>query len=189
MRVLLDSPDCRIDAFLGPAHVSVMTGSEIFTEFARHHRTPVVISGFEPVDVMQSILMLLLQFQEKRCAVEVQYTRSVTPHGNRTAQALVSRFFEKRKNFRWRGIGDIPHSAWRIRQEFERCDAEKVFQGQLPQTPIDDHRACRCGHILRGTANPDACALFAKACTPQTPQGSCMVSNEGACNAYYRYKT
>ena len=189
MRVLLDSPDCRIDAFLGPAHVSVMTGAEIFTEFAHRHHTPVVISGFEPVDVMQSVLMLLRQFHQKRRAVEIQYSRSVTPQGNRTAQALVSRFFEKRENFRWRGIGDIPRSAWRIRQEFARHDAEKVFGNQLPQAPIDDHQACRCGQILRGAAKPFECGVFGKACTPKTPLGSCMVSSEGACNAYYRYKT
>ncbi len=187
MRLLLDDKECRINAFLGPSHVSVITGSKIYEEFPEEYKTPVVVSGFEPVDVMQSIYMILRQFLENRCEVENEYGRAVTREGNLSAQKLVERYFERRESFRWRGLGDIKRSALKLREEFSRYDAESVYKDILPDKKIDDHKMCICGDILKGKASPYECKVFAKACTPSTPLGSCMVSSEGACAAYYKY--
>jgi hydrogenase expression/formation protein HypD len=187
MRVLLDDPACQIDAFIGPSHVSVISGSKIYAEFPRDYNKPVVVSGFEPVDVMQSVLMLIEQFAQNRCELEVEYSRSVTYEGNVTAQKLNDIYFEKRDHFRWRGIGDIPKSALQLRPEYARLDAEKVYADILPTQTIDDHKLCICGDILKGLAKPHDCKVFGKACKPSSPLGSCMVSSEGACSAYYKY--
>ncbi len=184
MRALLED-GTKIDAFLGPSHVSVIMGSKIYEEFPRDFGKPVVVSGFEPVDVMESILMLLKQFSQGRCEVEVQYKRAVTREGNVVAQKMMDRYFKQRDTFRWRGIGDIPKSALKLRDEFAKIDAEKLFT--LPNEPIDDHKLCICGDILKGKAKPFECKVFGTACTPQSPLGSCMVSSEGACAAYYKY--
>ncbi len=185
MRALLDGKS-RIDAFLGPSHVSVIMGSKIYEEFPRDFGRPVVVSGFEPVDVMESVLMLLRQFNEGRCEVEVQYKRAVTREGNVNAQKLMDRYFEQR-DFRWRGIGDIEKSALKLKDEFASIDAEAIYEKILPKEPIDDHKLCICGKILKGEAKPYDCKVFGTACTPSSPLGSCMVSSEGACAAYYRY--
>jgi hydrogenase expression/formation protein HypD len=187
MRTLLDNDECQIDAFLGPAHVSVITGSQLFEEFAADYKKPVVISGFEPVDLMQSLLMIAHQINQNRCEVEIQYTRSVTRDGNKKAQALNEVYLERRDSFRWRGIGDIPQSAFKLREEYGHLDAEVIYKEKLPTEKIDDHKACLCGKILMGVAKPHDCKVFGKVCNPTNPLGSCMVSSEGACSAYYKY--
>ena len=188
MRVLLDDPRSKIEAFIGPSHVSVISGSKIYDEFAKEYKKPVVVSGFEPVDVLQSVLMIIDQVLENRCEVEVQYTRSVSYDGNIQAQKLNDTFFEKRDHFRWRGLGDIPKSALKLKEQYSYLDAEVIYKDILPTQQIDDHKLCICGEILKGLANPVECKVFAKACTPSSPLGSCMVSSEGACAAYYKYR-
>lgn len=187
MRVLLDDPTNTIDAFIGPSHVSVISGSKIYDEFATFYKKPVVVSGFEPLDVMQSVLMLLKQIHENRCEVEVEYSRSVSKDGNLLAQKLNDKYFERREHFRWRGIGDIPKSALKLKEEYSYLDAEVKYATILPTTLIDDYKLCICGEILKGKANPKDCKVFGTACTPSSPLGSCMVSSEGACAAYYKY--
>ena len=177
----------KINAFIGPSHVSVITGAKIYAPLPEKYGTPVVVSGFEPVDVLQGILMMVRQKLEGRAELEIEYTRSVTMEGNVKAQQLVETYLQPRGHFRWRGIGDIPLSALELKPEFESLDAEKRFADVLPDKPIDDHKLCICGTILKGLAKPMECKVFGTACTPSTPLGSCMVSSEGACNAYYRY--
>lgn len=184
---LLDSDECQIDALIGPAHVSVITGAKIYAPLVERFHIPVVVSGFEPVDIMEGVLRIVRQKKANEAKLDNEYTRSVSFEGNTKAQALVDRVFEKREHFRWRGLGDIPSSALRLRPEFAALDAETRFAEALPQKPIDDHKACLCGTILRGAAKPTNCKLFKTVCTPQNPYGSCMVSSEGACAAYYRY--
>jgi len=177
----------QINAFIGPSHVSVITGAKIYSPIASRYKTPVVVSGFEPVDVLQGILMIVQQKLQGRAEMEIEYTRSVTIEGNVKAQKLINTYLQPRGHFRWRGIGDIPDSALELRAEFSYLDAEKRFAEILPNEPIDDHKLCICGTILKGLAKPMDCKVFGTACTPNTPLGSCMVSSEGACNAYYRY--
>ncbi len=177
----------QISAFIGPSHVSVITGAKIYEQIPLAYKTPVVVSGFEPVDVMEGILMILRQQVQKKAELEIEYTRSVTMQGNIKAQGLINTFLQPREHFRWRGIGDIEHSALELRPEYAYLDAEKIFAEALPNRAIDDHKLCICGSILKGVAKPMDCEVFGSACTPNTPLGSCMVSSEGACNAYYRY--
>ncbi len=192
MRELIDSRDehidsynNQIDAFLGPSHVSVIAGSKIYEEFPKKYSRPVVVAGFEPVDVMEGVLMIVRQFLKGEPKVEIQYKRSVTREGNKRAWEMIERYFKKRDLFKWRGLGNIPKSAWQLKDEFERFDAEKVYE--LPKEEIEDHKLCICGDILRGMAKPTECQVFGSACTPSKPLGSCMVSSEGACAAYYKY--
>ncbi|RUM43600.1 MAG: hydrogenase formation protein HypD [Hydrogenimonas sp.] len=187
MHALLEDGEAKIGAFIGPSHVSVITGSKIYEPFPEMYGTPVVVSGFEPVDVMHGISMILKQKIEGRAEVEVEYERSVTREGNLVAQKMIDEVMEVRDHFRWRGIGDIPKSGLKLREEYADIDAEKVFAEYLSDTPIDDHKLCICGTILKGLAKPYECQVFGTACTPNTPLGSCMVSSEGACNAYYRF--
>ena len=175
----------EIDGFLGPAHVSVVIGSQPYEFFAEEYRKPVAISGFEPIDVLQSILMLVRQLNEGRAEVENQYIRAVTRDGNVRAKEAVSRVFELRRDFEWRGLGHIPYSALRIKDAFARFDAERRFDE--PYVASQGNKACECPAILRGAKKPTDCRLFGRACTPETPLGSCMVSSEGACAAYYTY--
>jgi len=181
----VDSYNNQIDAFLGPSHVSVIAGSKIYEQFPARYNRPVVVSGFEPVDVMEGVLMMVRQFASERCEVEIQYKRSVSKEGNLKAQELIEKYFEKRELFKWRGLGNIPKSAWKLKDEFGEFDAEKIYE--LPKEEIEDHKLCICGDILRGMAKPTECQVFGTACTPQKPLGSCMVSSEGACAAYYKY--
>jgi len=183
----VDSYNNRIDAFLGPSHVSVITGSKIYEKFPTEYGRPVVVAGFEPVDVMEAILMLVRQFNEGRCELEIEYKRVVTHDGNQKAQALITKYFEKADLFKWRGLGNVPESGYRLKAEFAELDAEKVYAEVLPQEEIEDHKLCICGDILRGMANPPECTIFGTACKPTSPLGSCMVSSEGACAAYYKY--
>ncbi len=188
---ILESPELRapagvpIDGFVGPAHVSAVIGSRPYEGFAREHRKPVVIAGFEPLDVMQAILMLVRQVNEGRHEVENEFTRAVTRDGNAIAQQRMAEVFEVRDAFEWRGLGVVPRSALRIREAFGAWDAERKFG--LAYRAVPDHRACDCGEILRGIKRPVECRLFGTVCTPETPMGSCMVSSEGACAAHYTY--
>lgn len=177
----------RIDAFLGPSHVSVIAGSKIYDEFAKDYGKPVVVSGFEPVDVMQSIYMILRQIIEGRCEVEVEYTRAVTKDGNEKANELINTYFEKAPFFNWRGLGNVANSSWKLKDEFGYLDAQNIYNEILPTNHIDDHKLCLCGEILKGMATPVECKIFGKLCKPTNPIGSCMVSSEGACSAYYKY--
>lgn len=188
---ILESAEVRelgtvpIDGFIGPAHVSIVIGSGPYEHFAEEYRKPVVIAGFEPLDVMQAVLMLVRQVNTGRCEVENEFTRAVTREGNLAAQAAVSRVFELRERFEWRGLGEVPYSALKIRAEFARYDAERRYA--LDYRPVPDHKQCECGAILRGVKRPTDCKLFATICTPENPMGSCMVSSEGACAAHYSY--
>ena len=177
----------QVNAFIGPAHVSVISGAKIYQAAVDNYNTPVVVSGFEPVDVMESILRIVRQKVAGEAKLDNQYSRSVTYNGNLAAQQLVDKYFTVRDSFRWRGLGPIAESALTLRAEYQHRDAERIYAAVLPTAEIDDHKACQCGDILRGLANPKDCKVFGRGCTPQTPLGSCMVSSEGACNAYYRY--
>ena len=183
----IDSYNNRIDAFIGPSHVSVIAGAKIYKPFPKKYGRPVVVSGFEPVDVMEGVLMLVRQFTQKRCELEIQYKRSVTMEGNLNAQRLIDKYFKKRELFKWRGLGNIPHSALMLREEYAELDAERVYADILPKEEIEDHKLCICGDILRGMADPTECQVFGTACKPSNPLGSCMVSSEGACAAYHKY--
>jgi hydrogenase expression/formation protein HypD len=174
-----------LDGFIGPAHVSIIIGSAPYVPFAEAYRKPVVIAGFEPLDVMQAVLMLVRQVNEGRAEVENQFIRAVTPTGNRAAQAVVAEVFEPRDSFEWRGLGEVPKSALKIRPAYAEFDAERRFG--LHYRAVPDHKQCECGAILRGVKTPTDCKLFGTVCTPENPMGSCMVSSEGACAAHFSY--
>jgi hydrogenase expression/formation protein HypD len=188
---ILESPEVRelgtvpIDGFVGPAHVSTIIGSRPYEFFAEEYQKPVVIAGFEPLDVMQAILMLVRQVNDGRCEVENEFSRAVNRDGNLKAQAMVAEVFELRRAFEWRGLGEVPYSALAIKEAFAQFDAERHFG--LAHRTVPDHKACECGAILRGLKHPAECKLFGTACTPENPLGSCMVSSEGACAAHYTY--
>ena len=175
----------RLDGFVGPAHVSTVIGTAPYEAVSAEFHKPVVVAGFEPLDVMQSILLLVRQVNEGRAEVENQYIRAVTPAGNQRAQAVMAEVFELRDRFEWRGLGWVPLSALRLRAEYARFDAEVRFGMETPSA--SDNPACECGAILRGVKRPAECRLFGTACTPETPMGSCMVSSEGACAAHWTY--
>ena len=185
MHCILASSEVHLDGFVGPAHVSTVIGSQPYEVFAEQHGKPVVIAGFEPLDVMQAILMLIRQVNDGRSEVENEFTRAVTREGNRKAQALVDAIFELRPSFEWRGLGTIEKSALAIRHAYADFDAEQRFH--LEYRVVPDHKGCECGEILRGVKEPRACKLFGNVCTPENPVGSCMVSSEGACAAHYTY--
>jgi hydrogenase expression/formation protein HypD len=188
---ILESPEVRqygtvpIDGFIGPAHVSIVIGSQPYEHFSQEYGKPVVIAGFEPLDVMQAIVLLVRQVNAGRAEVENQFTRAVSRQGNLAAQAVVSQVFELRSSFEWRGLGEVPYSALKIRPAFEAFDAEQRYG--LHYRPVPDHKQCECGAILRGVKRPTDCKLFGTVCTPDNPMGSCMVSSEGACAAHYSY--
>ncbi|SBT05365.1 protein required for maturation of hydrogenases [Candidatus Accumulibacter aalborgensis] len=188
---ILESPEVRqwgtvpLDGFVGPAHVSTIIGTRPYEFFAEEYRKPVVIAGFEPLDVMQAILMLIRQVNAGRAVVENEFSRAVTRDGNRKAQQLVAEVFELRRSFAWRGLGELPYSALRIRREFAGFDAEQRFS--IHYEAVADHPACECGAILRGVKRPQQCRIFGTVCTPENPIGSCMVSSEGACAAHYSF--
>ena len=188
---ILESPEVRLhgtvplDAFIGPAHVSTVIGSQPYEHFAEEYEKPVVIAGFEPLDVMQAILMLVRQLNEGRAEVENEFSRAVTREGNVKAQQLVAEVFELRKSFEWRGLNEVPYSALRIKAKYAAFDAERRFG--IAYKSVADNKACECGAILRGLKRPQDCKLFGTVCTPENPMGSCMVSSEGACAAHYTY--
>lgn len=191
MQNILESPDIRnigrveIDGFVGPAHVSTIIGTEPYEFFAEEFGKPVVISGFEPLDMMQAILMLVRQVNEHRHEVENQYSRAVCRDGNLRAKEEVSDIFELRDQFEWRGLGLVPYSALKLKRAYVKYDAEVRFE--MTERRVADNPACECGAILRGVKKPIDCKLFGTICTPETPMGSCMVSSEGACAAHWTY--
>ena len=189
---ILDSPEVRewgqvrVDGFIGPSHVSAVIGSRPYEYFAEEYQRPVVIAGFEPLDVMQAIRMLVQQITDGRACVENQFTRGVTREGNGKAQRLVAEVLELRPSFEWRGLGELPYSGLRIKSAYGEFDAERRFAMEV--RPVLENAACQCPAIIRGVKKPTDCAIFGTACTPRNPIGSCMVSAEGACAAYYKYR-
>ncbi len=183
MEALIDE-EVKIDGYIGPGHVSVITGIGIYRFIPEKYGLGVVVSGFEPTDILQTILMLVKQFEERRPAVEIQYTRAVKPEGNLQAQKMINEVFEPRDDW-WRGLGILKKSGLKVRDKYRKFDAEAVFEVEVEPTRHD--KACICGEVLKGVAKPYQCKLFGKACTPYDPVGPCMVSSEGACHAYYRY--
>jgi hydrogenase expression/formation protein HypD len=186
IRAILDSPDMRIDAFIGPGHVSTVIGCRPYEWIARHEGKPIVVSGFEPLDILQSIVMLLRQLREGRSQVENQYARVVPWEGNRAALRAMREVFELRPYFEWRGMGFISQSALAIREEYAEWDAERRFQA--PGVRVTDPKAAQCGEVLKGVLKPSQCKLFGCDCTPERPVGALMVSSEGSCAAYYNYE-
>jgi hydrogenase expression/formation protein HypD len=186
MQALLDTPEpIVVDGFLGPSHVSTIIGTQPYQLFAEQYQKPIVIAGFEPLDVMQSTLMLIRQLNAGQHQVENQYSRAVTEQGNRKAQALIAATFELRASFEWRGLGEIANSALKLKTEFAEFDAEQRFS--LTAKSAKEVKGCECPAILRGAKKPQDCKLLGTVCTPDNPMGSCMVSSEGACAAYWSY--
>ena len=185
LKAILESPDLRLDGFLGPGHVSTVIGNRPYRFVARRYGKPLVTAGFEPLDILQSIVMLLQQYADGRCEVENQYTRVVRDEGNPIALAMLQQVFRLRPHFEWRGLGFIAQSALALSEDFADWDAERRFD--LPGVRVADPKACQCGEVLKGAIKPWECKVFGTACTPQTPIGTCMVSSEGACAAYYTF--
>ncbi|MCW0183412.1 MAG: hydrogenase formation protein HypD [Zavarzinia sp.] len=185
MKAILDSPDLQLDGFLGPGHVSMVTGTAPYHFIARHYGRPFVVAGFEPLDILQSIWMVLKQIRDGRAEVENQYARIVHDEGNAPALAAVERVYELREFFEWRGLGSIDHSGVRLREAYARFDAEKRFA--IPNVTIADPASCQCGEVLKGAIKPWQCRMFGASCNPETPLGALMVSSEGACAAHYQY--
>jgi hydrogenase expression/formation protein HypD len=185
LRALLESPDLRLDGFIGPGHVSTVVGARPFEFIPRQYGRPVVISGFEPLDVLQSVLMLLRQLGEGRCEVENQYARVVPFDGNVRALEIMGEVFALRPHFEWRGLGFISQSGLRLSDAYAAFDAELRFA--TPGVRVADPKACQCGEVLKGVIKPWECKVFGTACTPERPIGTCMVSSEGACAAYYNF--
>ena len=185
IKAILDSPDLRLDGFLGPGHVSTVVGNRPYRFVPAQYGKPLVTAGFEPLDILQAIAMLLTQIREGRCEVENQYTRVVRDEGNPRALAVLAEVFELRPHFEWRGLGFISQSALKLRPEFAELDAELHYA--VPGVRVADPKACQCGEVLKGVIKPWECKVFGTACTPETPIGTCMVSSEGACAAYYNF--
>ena len=185
IKAILDSPDLRLDGFLGPGHVSTVIGCRPYEFIAGEYRKPLVTAGFEPLDILQSIYMILLQLADGRCEVENQYGRVVPWDGNPKALRVIGEVMEVRPYFEWRGLGFISQSALRVREKYARFDAERIFE--MPGVRVADPKACQCGEVLKGVLKPWECKVFGTACTPETPIGTCMVSSEGACAAYYNF--
>jgi len=184
MEALLESREVKIDGFICPGHVSVTIGSNAYKHITQRYKVPCVIAGFEPLDVLQSIFMLLKQVKQNRAEVEIEYFRAVQTEGNRIAQELISEVFET-ADVKWRGLGIIPNSGLRLRKEFSEFDAEKELR--LRPRESKENPDCACGEVLRGVKRPTQCKLYRRLCTPEEPYGPCMVSSEGTCAAYYKY--
>ena len=185
LRAILDSPGLRLEAFIAPGHVSTVIGTRPYDFIVREYGKPVVVTAFEPIDILQATIMLVRQLREGRCEVENQYTRVVRRGGNPRALAALEETMELRETFEWRGLGWIEQSALKLRTEFAAWDAEARFE--LPGDRVEDPKACQCGEVLIGAIKPWECKVFGTACTPERPIGTCMVSSEGACAAYYNY--
>jgi hydrogenase expression/formation protein HypD len=186
IRAILDSPDMRLDAFIGPGHVSTVIGCRPYEWIALNERKPIVVSGFEPLDMLQSIVMILRQMRSGEARVENQYKRVVPWEGNRAALRAMAEVFQLRPYFEWRGLGFISQSALRIRDEYAEWDAERLFH--VPGVRVTDPRAAQCGEVLKGVLKPAQCKLFGRECTPEHPIGALMVSTEGSCAAYHSYE-
>ena len=185
IKAILDAPDMRLDGFVGPGHVSTVVGQRPYRFVPEVYGKPLVTAGFEPLDILQAVAMLLRQHREGRCAVENQYTRAVPEGGNPAALDAMAQVFELRPHFEWRGLGFIAQSALKLRDELAGLDAEARFA--VPGVRVADPKACQCGEVLKGVIRPWECKVFGTACTPETPIGTCMVSSEGACAAYYNF--
>ena len=185
LRALLTSPDLRLDGFIGPGHVSTIVGARPFEFIPADYGKPLVTSGFEPLDILQAIQMILAQLTERRCGVENQYKRVVPYEGNRAALAVMAEVFALRPHFEWRGLGFITQSALRLSDAYAEFDAERRYE--VPGVRVADPKACQCGEVLKGVIKPWECKVFGTACTPEHAIGTCMVSPEGACAAYYNY--
>jgi hydrogenase expression/formation protein HypD len=185
IKAILDSPDLRLDGFIGPGHVSTVIGCRPYDFIARQHDKPLVCAGFEPLDILTSVYMLLQQLSEQRTEVENQYSRVVPWDGNPKALEVINEVMELRPYFEWRGLGFISHSALQVRESYAAFDAERIFA--VPGVRVADPKACQCGEVLKGVIKPWECKVFGTACTPETPIGTCMVSSEGACAAYYNF--
>jgi len=185
LRALLESPDLRLDGFIGPGHVSTVVGARPFQFIPSAYGKPIVVSGFEPLDVLQGVHMVLRQLAEGRCEVENQYSRVVPYEGNPRALAVMEEVFALRPHFEWRGLGFISQSGLRLSDAYADLDAEQRFA--VPGVRVADPKACQCGEVLKGVIKPWECKVFGTACTPERPIGTCMVSSEGACAAYYNF--
>jgi len=185
LRALLDSPDLRLDGFIGPGHVSTVVGARPFEFIPGEYDKPIVVAGFEPLDVLQAVHMILLQLRDGRCEVENQYKRVVPYEGNLKALEVMADVFALRPHFEWRGMGFISQSGLRLSDAYAEFDAEQRFS--VPGVRVADPKACQCGEVLKGVIKPFECKVFGSACTPERPIGTCMVSSEGACAAYYNY--
>jgi hydrogenase expression/formation protein HypD len=185
IKAILDSPDLRLNGFLGPGHVSTVVGNRPYRFVPEVYGKPIVVAGFEPLDILQSVYMLLAQIRQGRCEVENQYGRVVSDEGNPAAIALLAEVFELRPHFEWRGLGFISQSALKLNGNYADFDAELRYE--MPGVRVADPKACQCGEVLKGVIKPWECKVFGTACTPETPIGTCMVSPEGACAAYYNF--
>ena len=185
LRALLDSPDLRLDGFVGPGHVSTVVGARPFEFIPADYGKPIVVSGFEPLDILQGVHMILKQLAEGRCEVENQYKRVVPYDGNQRALEVMAEVFELRPHFEWRGLGFISHSGLKLSEAYADLDAERRWT--VPGVRVADPKACQCGEVLKGVIKPFECKVFGSACTPERPIGTCMVSCEGACAAYYNF--
>jgi hydrogenase expression/formation protein HypD len=187
MRAILttEGDGVALDGFVGPSHVSAVIGMSPYRFVAQEFGKPIVVAGFEPLDVMQAILMLVRQLNDGRAEVENEFTRAVTRDGNAKAKTLVAEVFELRRTFEWRGLGEVPYSALKIKDRYAAFDAETRYG--ITYRSVPDNKACECGAILRGVKKPTDCKVFGTVCTPENPIGSCMVSSEGACAAHYTY--
>jgi hydrogenase expression/formation protein HypD len=185
LRALLESPDLQLDGFIGPGHVATVVGARPFEFIPSDYRKPIVISGFEPLDLLQSVQMIMQQLAEGRCEVENQYSRVVPHEGNSAALRAMAEVFELRPHFEWRGLGFISQSALRLSDAYRAFDAEARYE--VPNVRVADPKACQCGEVLKGVIKPWECKVFGSACTPEHAIGTCMVSPEGACAAYYTY--
>ncbi len=185
LRALLESPDLRLDGFVGPGHVSTVIGARPYEFIPAEYGKPIVVSGFEPLDVLQSIHMVLQQLSDGRCEVENQYKRVVPYEGNPRALKVLSEVFEVRPHFEWRGLGFISQSGLKLSEAYAAFDAERRYE--VPGVRVADPKACQCGEVLKGVIKPWECKVFGTACTPENPIGTCMVSSEGACAAYYKF--
>jgi hydrogenase expression/formation protein HypD len=185
MKAILDSPELELDGFLGPGHVSMVIGNGIYNFIAQDYGKPLVVTGFEPLDVLQALWMVLKQLDEGRAEVENQYARVVPDNGNAVALGAIEKVFELREFFEWRGLGSIDHSGVRMRKPYQAYDAETKFG--IRTVKIEDPAACQCGDVLKGIIKPWECKVFGTSCTPEMPLGALMVSSEGSCAAYYQF--
>lgn len=184
LEVIINDPELKVDALILPGHVSTIIGVEPYRFLAEKYGVPGVITGFEPVDVLQGIAMIMRQLHEGRADIEIAYSRGVMAEGNPVALAAIDEVFETCAST-WRGLGEIPGSGYRIREEYAEFDAMRRFAPEVE--PTVEHKGCRCGDVLRGVMPPNECPLFRTVCSPENPVGPCMVSSEGSCAAYYRY--
>lgn len=185
LKAILDSPQLEIDGFLGPGHVSMVIGIRAYDFIAEKYQKPLVVAGFEPLDVLQSLWMVIKQIAEGRHEIENQYSRIVPENGSALALEAIREVFELREFFEWRGLGSIDQSGVRVREQYANFDAERKFP--VPNLKIADPKACQCGEVLQGVIKPRQCRVFGTECTPETPLGALMVSTEGACAAYYNF--